>query len=487
MTKKVLVLGAGITGLAAAIRLKKAGFDVVLLDKNERTGGKLHFVQLGEYYFDVGPSILTGIDTIEDVLRCGNAENEIKFKKIEPSVQYFDQGQRIRSFTDEKLFLNQLSDENDRNSLLKYLKKVAVIYQTTASVFVERALHKLSKHFNWDTLLKFLNFGKIQAFQSMNHANKNVFKNGTLVKMANFFASFNGSNPYRTPATYNLIAYYTWVKGVFLPEKGMHQIVDVFTDEAKGLNVDFRLNTNIRKLVINENNFILESDCYNSIQADYLLNTMDVDSFYKQFIPRTYYLKKYLNQEKAGTAVVFLFAVNRKFEHLQLHNVFFAANQQEEYDYLEIGDKPYFDPSIYLNITSKEIPSHAPLNGENWFVYVPVGKVPKEKWDNFSQELEQYVLDKLSNQLNIDLRTYIHASRILHQQFHENLTAAFNGGIYGNSSNGFFSAFLRHPNQHPKLKRLFFAGGTVHPGPGVPLCLWSAKIASDLIIAEAKN
>jgi phytoene dehydrogenase-like protein len=202
---------------------------------------------------------------------------------------------------------------------------------------------------------------------------------------------------------------------------------------------------------------------------------------YKRLLPQSCYPKKLLAQEKSSSAYVFYWGIEKEFTELDLHNILFSENYKAEFDSLFQEKSPYSDPTVYINITSKFCKADAPSGCENWFVMV---NVPHNKSGNkidYATELRKNVVAKINRVLKTDIEKYIKVEEVLDPLGIEQQTSSFGGSLYGNASNNKFSAFLRHANYNSKIGGLYFVGGSVHPGGGIPLCLLSAKIVSNLI------
>jgi phytoene dehydrogenase-like protein len=142
---------------------------------------------------------------------------------------------------------------------------------------------------------------------------------------------------------------------------------------------------------------------------------------------------------------------------------------------------PFDDPTIHMTVSSKMNASDAPNGHENWAALVSVPHNTGQDWDGWIKTTRQNVISKLNRILKTDIEPHIVFEEMLDpRKVNEETNAAF-GAVFGNASNNMFSAFLRHPNFSSKIENLFFCGGTAHPGPGIPLCLLSAKIVSELI------
>ena len=166
---------------------------------------------------------------------------------------------------------------------------------------------------------------------------------------------------------------------------------------------------------------------------------------------------------------------------LDLHNIFFSSDYKKEFESIFEKKELYNDPTVYLNITSKDVLNDAPKGCENWFVMINTPSNHGQDWDKLVKNLRSIVINKLSEKLGTSLKDKIECEEILTPITIENKTQSYMGALYGSSSNNKIAAFLRHPNFSNKIKNLYFCGGSVHPGGGIPLCLLSAKIVSEII------
>jgi len=186
--------------------------------------------------------------------------------------------------------------------------------------------------------------------------------------------------------------------------------------------------------------------------------------------------QKLLKQQKSSSAIIFYWGIKSSFDELDLHNIFFTGDYQEEFGHLFRSKTLTEDPTVYINITSKYRKEDAPEGGENWFTMINAPHNVGQDWDQLIDDARANILKKLNRLLRRDVASLIEVEEVLDPRTIESKTSSSQGALYGNSSNNKFSAFLRHPNVSRKIKGLYFCGGSVHPGGGIPMALSSAKI-----------
>lgn len=484
--KTCAVIGAGVSGIAAAIRMRNKGYKVTVFEANAFPGGKCSTESKDGYRFDMGPSVFTMPQYVDELFELSgkNPRDHFNYIPLDPVYKYFfEDGSTLDAYYGKEKFAGQLAakTKDKKEDILKYLDKTELIYNLTDEVFLKNSLHRLKNFFTWPVVRGILNFGKIGAFDTMNGANQKAFKDSRLVKIFNRYATYNGSSPYLSPATLNVIAHVEIVKGAFYPEGGMFSITSSLVQLAKDIGVLFNFSTPVREIMI-EHKKVTGIKTDNGAELfDIVISNMDVYNSYKKLMPHVKRPAKTLDQPKSSSGIIFYWGIKKEFKELGLHNILFSENYEEEFEYIFGKKTIYHDPTIYLNITSKHTASDAPAGCENWFSFINVPNNSGQDWDMFITEARENMITKINRVLKTDIRPLIESEMVFDPRVIESRTSSAFGAIYGNSSNNKFAAFLRHANFSKDIKNLYFCGGSVHPGPSIPLCLLSAKITTGLI------
>lgn len=488
-TKIAVVIGAGIAGIAAAIRLNAKGFKVICLEANSYPGGKLSEVRGNGYRFDAGPSLFTMPQYVEDLfkLQNKNSADYFQFKKLENTgIYFYADGTVFKAYSDTEKFHKELGEKLsiDRTAIEKFLTKSEEIYRITNSVFIESSIHSIKTYLKWSTFKSILGLPKIDAFKTMAQRNKIFFKSYKAQQYFNRYATYNGSDPYRAPATLNVIPHLEHHYGAYIPNGGMYSITKSLYKLALDVGVEFKFNCRVKEILYHQHKIkgvkFIQKDSEMELHADIVFSNMDMVHTYRKLLPNFPEPSKLLNQEKSSSALIFYWGIRKEFKELDLHNFFFTENYEKEFESISKGEI-YSDPTVYVNITSKHVPSDATSGSENWFVMINVPHNNNQSWDELINIARGNILSKLSKMLKCDVESLIEFEEILDPRTIESKTSSFKGALYGNSSNKMFSAFLRHSNKSSEINGLYFVGGSVHPGGGIPLALQSAKIACDLI------
>jgi phytoene desaturase len=322
---------------------------------------------------------------------------------------------------------------------------------------------------------------KLNLFSTMNSENVKELKDKRLVQYFNRFATYNGSSPYMAPALLNMIPHLEHNIGSFFPTKGMHDITQSIYKLAVELGVKFHFGQKVDEIVTHRNKVKCIRTGETVHEADIVISNADIHPTYRKLLPKHQHPEKILAQEKSSSALIFYWGINKTFPELDLHNILFSANYETEFDCIFNQKNIYKDPTVYINITSKYKPDDAPAGCENWFVMINVPNNSGQNWDILIAEARKNIVAKINRLLHTDIEPLIATESILDPRSIEARTSSFAGALYGNASNNRYAAFLRHKNFSSDIKGLYFCGGSVHPGGGIPLCLNSAKIVARLI------
>lgn len=484
--KQAIVIGSGIGGIASALRLRAKGYDVSVFEKNAYTGGKLSEIRIGAYRFDAGPSLFTLPEQVDELFRLfgENPRDYFNYKKLETVCTYFwDDGSRLHASGNANDFIREAARicGAEEKSIRRYLKKSRFIYETTAPVFLDQSLHKIENYLNVKTLKGILRMPLLGIFGKLHLANAKQLKNEKLVQLFDRYATYNGSDPYRAPAVLQSIPHLEFHTGAWLPAGGMLSITKSLTELALRHGIQFHYSTEVKKIRIAQN-------CVSGIESDttfYPANLVvcnsDVFTAYRSLLRDHKAPERILLQERSSSALIFYWGIGKHFDVLDVHNIFFSSDYREEFRLLFEGKTVSEDPTVYVHITSAHEKQDAPEGCANWFVMVNVPGDTGQDWDKMRFEIRKSILKKLERNLGEAIEPLIECEEYLDPPRIASRTFSHQGSLYGASSNSMFAAFLRHANFSSSIKNLWFCGGSVHPGGGIPLCLKSAKIAVSMI------
>ena len=486
MKKKVIIIGSGIAGLAVSIRLKSKGFDVEVYEKNKNVGGKLSDFYLDNFRHDFGPKLFTMPNLMEDIFENAgvNTDKYFKYDKLDIACKYFwDDGHIFNAYSDSQKFINEVHKKFNKhdNKIEEYIYNSKKKFNLVKKIFLEKSLHKISTYLSLDSVKAILNFLKLNIFISLNSLNRKYFKDEKLIQLFNRFATYNGSSPYLTSGIMSIIQHLEHDLGVFMPRKGISDISYSLYNLAIDLGVKFHFNSEIDSIIIKNKSAVGVSINKTNHKADIIISNMDINLTYDRLLigyKKPFFIKNY---QPSSSAVVFYWNMNKSFPNINVHNIIFSRDQKEEFDYIFNRKSIYDDPTVYICSTSKIVKEDAPTGCGNWFILINSPFNSGQDWNKIKKTLRNNIIRKIGTTLKVDIESNIVGEKILTPIEIEAETLSKFGSLYGSSSNSLQSAFIRHPNFSKKINNLYFCGGSVHPGGGIPLCLNSAKIVSDLI------
>jgi len=485
--KQALVIGAGIGGIAAAIQLSKKGYEVHVFESASGPGGKCSQFELNGFRFDRGPSLFTLPQYMNELFELCNErmEDHFRYHSLDVLCNYFyADGTRFQAKSDLNDNIKALAEAFGEDEVLvrKFYNEAAFIYDTTAPLFLERplSLKRLIKTRDfWKGIFR---IPRLPLIGNYTQQLTKYFTNPKTIQYFQRYATYNGSSPYKTPALMQLMPHVEQGVGAFIPDKGMFDITTQLVALAQRQGVRFSYNTPVTQIRCKEGKVEgIELKSGEVVEADLVVSNMDVFPTYKKLLPHAKEPKVILNQEKSSSALIFYWGMNRTFEQLDVHNILFSADYRNEFHCLFESKNLTDDPTVYIHITSKHIAADAPANSENWFVMVNVPHRTNENWNDLEPVMRERILQKIERHLGVSVLEHIVVESSWNPAGIENDTSSHLGALYGNASNSASAAFFRHSNFSREFSNLFFVGGSVHPGGGVPLAILSAKTMSEFI------
>ncbi|MFB6320177.1 1-hydroxycarotenoid 3,4-desaturase CrtD [Saccharicrinis sp. FJH54] len=481
--QKALIIGGGIGGLAVALRLKKAGLNVTLFEKNPTIGGKMGEIRSKGFRFDTGPSLFTLPELSDELFELfdKNPRDYFTYTKLDNSCRYFfHDGTVVNAWAD----IDRFSDEayevlgEPKNNLKKYLKRYRKLYQTASPVFLFNAFQRWKNFAKKEFRGMLFHLHELDSLYTMHRRNKKAFQSPHMVQIFDRYATYNGSDPFRAPATLNMIAHLEHNLGAYFPDEGIRSIALSMEKLAIEEGIEIKTNSSIKK-ILHDGNKVTGIVCDGKeMNADIIISDADVRTIYMNLFEGIRPPKSIINKELSSSALIFYWGVDFN-SSLDVHNILFAKDYQSEFKAIFKDKILYHDPTIYIFISKKVVKTDAPEGCENWFVMLNVPANHNHDWEKLRNDARMYIQKKIDKLLNVNIREHILTENIADPVTIERNTSSFRGALYGNSSNSLFAAFNRHANFSSQFKNLWFTGGSVHPGGGIPLCIASARIVAD--------
>jgi len=493
MSLPIIIIGAGIGGLSAAIRLAAAGERVLLLEQNQAVGGKMSEVRAAGFRWDTGPSVITMPHVFRELFTVAgrHLEDYLTLEPVDPLTRYFyPDGTVLHVTRDWPQLAQQIAAiaPRDVEGYLRFLAYAAKLHRITGPTFIYD--HPPS----WRTFQRVspLELLKVDPWFTLDQVIRQHVHSPHLRQLLGRFATYVGASPYQAPATLGVIADVELTGGVWYPRGGIYAIAQALHRVATELGVEIQTSSPVAQLQVHQGHIrgVRLADGQ-EIAAKAVITNVDVTTVYTKLLPATVATparQKALQQlEPSCSGYVLLLGVEGEHPELAHHNIFFAPDYQREFADIFTRGIPPRDPTVYVAITSKTDPTHAPPGCENWFVLVNAPALNQDHagfdWASQEASYREHLLATLAS-FGLDLRDRIRHLEVRTPVDLATRTGAWRGALYGISSNQAMNAFRRPHNRCPHVRGLYFAGGTTHPGGGVPMVTLSGKVAAELLLAD---
>ena len=514
--KHVTIVGAGIGGLSAAIRLATKGHRVTLLERQPQVGGKMNRVEMNGFCFDTGPSLITMPYVLEDLFRSAQRDlrDYLELVPLDITCRYFYRdGVTLNAWRDHERLAAEFARLNphDGAAFYRFLEHAKNIYQAAADPFLYHSLgnpldvlktfvrYVLRGHPNSEaqglgvdtSTLRSRSLAVLAALspQTLDGSIRGFFEDEHLRQLFDRYATYNGSSPYKVASVYNIIPYVELADGGWYPRGGIYAVAQALERLACELGVAIETSCEVRRVLVERNTArgvvladgrVLRSDC--------VIANSDVVTTHRELLsPATrnkWRVRRLERLEPSCSGFVLLLGLDKQYPQLAHHNIFFSNDYPAEFIDLFERHQPLRNPTIYVCATSRTDPTQAPVGQENLFVLVNAPYLTAQSdWQREAHAYRDRILDLLTkySQLDLsDLREHIVCEAILTPQDFQEKYGANAGSIYGLSSNPRMAPFTR-PGNKSEIRNLYFVGGSTHPGGGVPLVLLSGKIVAEMI------
>lgn len=499
---RIVVIGAGVGGLAVAARTAVKGHQVTIVEQSARVGGKLHTYRRDGFAFDTGPSLFTLPAVYRDLfLKTGTAlEENVDLQAVDPGFGYHwaDGTDAVLPGVGIGLAADALGDALGGQASQQWrvlMSRASDMWALTRAPVLQSPLEGMRSAARLTRSLGAVR--TIAPFTTLRSLGKKTFTDPRLVTLLDRYATYTGSDPRRAPAALATVPFVEQTFGAWHIGGGLGTLAPVLADRARERGVNIRLSSSA--VSISQCNGAIsgvELDTGEFLEADLVISDADASSLYGSLLPRDSRASQAVRNLRKSTpslaGFVMLLAVQGRTPNIQHHNVWFPENYDAEFDAI-FGKNPHpvVEPTIYACVPNDPL-MRPDENHESWFILVnaprhsSTGLAGTMDWDapGIAEQYGAQVLATLAAR-GVDLR-----SRILWQEIStpadlERETVAPGGSIYGMASHGSMSTFKRPTNQSP-IPGLFLVGGSAHPGGGLPLVGMGAELTAE-IIGRAKK
>jgi diapolycopene oxygenase len=494
--ERIGVIGGGLAGLAAACTLAARGYAVTLFERNAWLGGKAAQLEGAGFRFDMGPTIVT----IPSVLRrifteAGRRmEDYLQMVRLDPQWRcFFEDGSVLNLHQDPEVMaqtLDQFSPgTNSGAHYRKFLKMSARLNDISQRQFFYKSIGGLGDMIDFKAAFDAKLLGDVFSMR-MGHTVAGTVRafnpDPRVAQMIDHYTQYVGSSPYGSPAVLCGIAHMQTDEGVWYPIGGTRAVPLALEKLARELGVEFRLNTKIEK-VLQRNGAVVgvRTDSGEEVALQAVVSNSDSVRTHRELINGDIGAKfeNRRSYEAACSGVVLYLGLKKRYDHLAHHDFVFSRDPHEEFDWIYKRGEPAPDPTCYLAATTCSETATAPAGGEALYVLVHTPYLrPHHDWKKMFPAYRKVIIDKLKRTGHMpDIEDRIVFESALTPQDINDRYHVLNGAIYGLASHGRFLGAFKPGNRSPDLRGLYLAGGSAHPGPGMPMVLMSGWIAADVL------
>lgn len=480
---KAVVIGGGLGGISSAISLKKEGYDVHLYEKNSHIGGKLNQLKENGFTFDLGPSILTLPHVFESLfeLHDKNIYDYVKFTRLDLEWRcFFEDGLILDLYGDENKLMvkNQFLTMLDIEGFKNFKSYSKSLFENSYEGYYEKGL---------DTLKELTSFygiktmrSKFDYFSTFSRGVHRYIKEPHLREAMDFFIKYVGSSAYDAPAVLNQMAHVQFEYGLNYVDGGMYNLAKALHKLMEDIGINIHLETEIVNLEKTSDEKSIEFAVLkdgSKIQSDIFISNMEVIPMYRDILKEDEkFLKKLSPFKPSCSGLVIHIGTDKIYNELAHHNFFFSGNQKKHFDdVFKKGVLPD-DPTLYVVAPSRTDPSVSPDGMDNIKI---LPHIPHMNENNYTHEdymaLKEKIFDKLERMGLSDIRNHIVYEHVwtpidIQKNYYSNM-----GSIYGVVSDKKINKGIKAPKTSSLYKNLFFVGGSVNPGPGMPMVTLSGK------------
>ena len=492
--KKIIVIGAGVAGLSAAVRLQKLGYEVTLYEKDRQVGGKMNQIKTAGFTFDLGPTIVMMQEIYREVFEfCGkDPDDYISMKKVDPMLKlYFNKEEPIE-FSNDLIELTKTLENISPEDTQGYFAFLADIYQRytiAKEAFITKSFRGFWDFYNPKSLWAGI---RLRTFSDAYTSISKFVKDDRLRKSLAFQTLYIGVSPYQGPSLYTIIPMIELFYGVYFIEGGMYTLATSLARLFEELGGKIVYETSVDEILIDNKIAKGIRIGKEQVMADAIVCGADFPYAMKELIPDERKRGKYTNKkiakfEYSCSCFLMYLGLDKKYPEEHLHSIYFAEDFKQNVDDLFERGKLPDDPSFYLYRPSLMDDSLAPEGQEGLYVLVPVPELSKyEKWTEQTMQAYRQKIIRLLKEKTIfkDIDEHIVSETLITPKDFSERFNAYNGATFGLKPTLKQSNYYRPHNKFSAAENLYFCGSSTHPGAGVPIVMQSAKLAVEELLRD---
>lgn len=495
MSKKVIIVGAGIGGIATANLLAKAGYQVSVYEKNHQSGGRAGTMTVDGFTFDTGPSWYLMPEVFEHYfsLLDKSIDSELNLQKLTPAYKVFFEKHDPLTITGDEQTDSATFESVEPGAgakLQDYIAKGDEIYKLSLKHFLYTNFSSLRDFTKYDILRR----GHTMTKLALTPIDKYVRRYVTDIRLRQILEYpmvFLGSSPYSAPALYSLMSALDFREGVYYPQGGLYTIIEKLLQVSAELGVAYHYDSPVASIDTRSGvavGITLKDGTHKA--ADIVISNADLHFTETQLLAKEdqSYPAHYWQKREAGPSALLMYlGVQGKLPQLEHHNLFFVNDWKQNFDAIFVDKKLPKPASIYICKPSATDPSVAPKGNENVFVLVPLPAGISLTNAELQKAADDY-LEMIEDKFTIpDLRKRLVVKQLFGPNDFSKKFNAWQGTALGPSHLLRQSALFRTPNKSRKVQNLYYVGGSTTPGIGLPMCLIGAELVYKRLAGDKRG
>ncbi len=488
--KTVIVIGAGVGGIAIAARLARRGYHVTVLEKNAAPGGRCNRLLQDGHRFDIGPSLFLLPQVYAETYAAlgERMEDHLTLRRIDPTYHvHFEDGSKLELSADIHRMQEQLEaiEPGAFGGFLHYLAEGHRHLTIALDRFLKKNFATLFDQISPDTLALLFQLKLLtKHYDNLGH----YFKAPNLKAVFSFQDVYMGLSPYESPAAYSMLQYTELADGVWFPIGGMYRIVESLSEIAQGYGARLICHAPVRQVAVEGNRatgVMLEDG--SRMPADLIIANADLPYVYDQLLPDRAAARKMMNKQFTCSAIMFYWGVDTTYPQLAHHTLFLSGDYRASSDSIFHGHTLPERPNFYIHVPNRTDPSAAPRGCDSLMVLVPVGCIYEEldqDWEALQRRARKAVIERLERFGVTNLEAHIRYETIYTPHDWRRMFNLARGATFGLKHNVTQLGYLRPCNRHDRYKNLYFCGASTHPGTGVPIAFLGAALVEERILKE---
>ena len=489
----IIVIGAGIGGIAAAAHLARRGMKVTVFEKNSGPGGRCDRFTREGHHFDSGPTlfIMPGVYEAEFAALGSSMREMLDLRRVDPTYHLvFDDGSQLALTSDVKAMQAPLEaiEPGSFQGFLRYLEEGHRHYDLAMERLVNRDFRTASEFFTFSNLSLLFQLKPL----AQHYRNMSAYFDEPRLKAAFTFQDvYMGLSPFEAPATFSMMPYTELAHGVWYPRGGMYQVVEALMTIAREAGVEFAFNATVERIEVNgarARGVALAGG--QRLEADAILANADLPYVYQRLLPEDGLAERLARKRFSCSVISFFWGVDQPYPSLSPHTLFLADDYRDNFDRITHSLALPENPSLYIHAPARLDPSMAPPGQDTLIAIVPVGHLNdtrEQDWRAIRDRARQAVFNRLAllgiTDLEAHLKCEVNYTPLSWRKRYNLMKGATHGLCHNLTQLGYF----RPGNKHPRYGNLYFVGASTHPGTGMPTALVSARLAAERMVEELRS